>query len=830
MEKGMFKKFLPHLIAVLVFLIIALIYCRPALEGKVVSQHDVTQWKGAMHQSQVFAETHDGKYPLWINSLFSGMPAFQIGYSGNSYIQGFVHNMLTLNLPLPIQFFFLASICFYFLSIILRLKPYVGIRGALAFAYATYNAVIISVGHDTKMWSIAYMPALLGAVILIYEKKYWLGAALTGIFTSVIIGMNHLQITYYLFLVIGIMAISFIIHSIKNKEWKHLIKASAMTLAALAIGILTNAVALFSTYEYQKKTIRGGSSALIDTANKAPVSHTGLDKDYAFSYSMKIAEPLVMLVPRMYGGSSSNEEVSQENSKAVEALRVLPEQLQQQLPLSYYWGGMTRSGDGGTSGPPYAGAIICFLAILSLFVIDKKYKWWALTAIGITIIMSWGYFFKEFNYLLYDYLPFYNKFRAPSMILVVPQLLLAMLATMGVHKYITTTDKKSLLPAFKKGLITTGILFGILFMLYFSFGYVSGSDLDLLKKVREANQPQLYDAVKSFYDGLKEDRKGLMLGDIFRSLGFIAVAALSIFLLLRNKIKPIALTIVLTTFIFIDLITIDSKYLNKDNFEEKTENESVFMKTKQDEEILADTSYYRVFNFAGNRFTENISSYTYNAVGGYHAAKVLIYQDLIEHQLNKQQPNMNVLNMLNTKYFIQKDPRTSLTQEYQVNNDALGPCWLVKDIRFVKDANEEMAALDNFNPKDTAIVQESFKSSIPFMPQYDSTATLTLIKNDNDVINYSINSSTNQFAVFSEVFYDAGWIARIDGKGAPIVKVNYVLRGLAVPAGKHEIEFRFEPQGYIKGRKITSIFSIILLVMVAIGIFMEWRRIKQLQS
>lgn len=413
------------------------------------------------------------------------------------------------------------------------------------------------------------------------------------------------------------------------------------------------------------------------------------------------------------------------------------------------------------------------------------------------------------------------------MIMVVPQLLLAMLAVMGVNTYINTKDKKTLMPAFKKGLITSGIIFGLLFLLYFSFGYMSGNDLGLLKQVRESNQPQLYDAVKSFYDGLKADRKGLMIGDIFRSLGFIAVAALLMLLLLRNKIKPVVLSIVLTLFIFIDLISIDNKYLNKNNYEEKTENESIFGKTEKDNEILADTSYYRVFNLSGNRFSENITSYNYNAVGGYHAAKVLIYQDLIEHQLSKQQLNMPVLNMLNAKYFIQKDPRSGLTQSYQRNDQALGPCWLVKDIRFVKDANEEMAALDNFNPKDTAIVQESFRSSIPFMPVPDSLATLRLIKNDNDVITYTFNATTNQFAVFSEVFYDAGWKAWIDGKEAPIVKVNYVLRGLAVPAGQHEIVFRFEPQAYSKGKKLTSVFSIILLALLAVSIFMEWRRTKQ---
>ena len=839
MNKGLFKKILPHLIAVIIFLVVALIYCKPALEGKVVSQHDITHWKGAIHQSEVYAEKHDGEYPLWTNALFSGMPTFQIGYPGNNFIPGIVHKILTLGLPKPIQFFFLASICFYFLCVVLRINPYIGIMGALGFAYATYNAVIISVGHDTKMWSIAYMPALLASVILIYEKKYWLGAALAALFTCVIIAMNHLQITYYIFLVIAIMTIFYIVGWIKNKEWPHLIKAGGLALAAFIIGIMTNAVSLFSTYEYQKKTIRGGGSELVDSTNLAARAQTGLDKDYALSYSMKVTEPLVMMVPRMFGGSSDKAEVKQENSKAIEEYPVLQQkafqffsqqlpqeqaqrttqQFLQMIPFSYYWGGMTKQGEVGTSGPPYVGAIICFLAILSVFVIEKKYKWWALTAIGLTIVMSWGHYFETFNSLLYEYLPFYNKFRAPSMILVVPQLLLSMLAVLGVNEYIKTTDKKTLLPAFKKGLITTGSLFVVLFLLYFSFDFMSGNDNEFVKGL--ADQPQLYDGTKSFYNGLKADRKALMIGDIFRSLGFIAAVALLVFLFIKNKIKSVGLTISLAALIFIDLITIDSIYLNKENYQESIENESVFQKTKQDEEILADTSYYRVFNFAGNRFQENITSYHYNAVGGYHAAKVLVYQDLIEHQLS-QQPNMEVLNMLNTKYFIQKDPATGLTQAYQKNEDALGPAWLVKGIRFVENANEEMDALNNFNPEDTAIVQKSFRSSIPFVPQHDSTATIELIKNDNDIINYSFNSNNNEFAVFSEVYYDAGWKALIDGKEAPIVKVNYVLRGLSVPAGKHEIAFRFEPQGFIKGRKITSVFSYVLLALLAFGIFMEW--------
>ena len=824
------KKLLPHAVAVLIFLGVAVIYCHPALEGKVVSQGDVTHWKGAVQQSLEFKKIH-GEAPLWTNSMFSGMPTFQIGFGGNNYIPSYAHQVFTLWLPNPIHFFFLACICFYFLCIILRLRPVVAILGALAFAYATYNPVIISAGHETKMLSIAYMPALLGSILLIFEKKYWVGTALTALFTSILISMNHPQIAYYFFMTAGIMTIFFLIRWIKQKEFKHLVIACALTVLGGLTGVLTNAVNILSTYEYQKETIRGGSSALTDSTQLGKKPLTGLDKDYAFSYSMHIAEPLVMVVPRMYGGGSGVEEVSQENSKAIEVLSRSPQEVQQFLgrSMSYYWGGLTDTGI-GTSGPPYVGAIICFLAIIAMFVLDGKHKWWALAAILFSIMISWGSYFKEFNTLLFDYFPLYNKFRAPSMALVIPQLLLPLLAVLGLNKIIETADKKPIWPQIKKGLIATGGLFVLLFLVYLTSDFLSNNDNNTLKQIRDINQPQAFQAVNSFFDALKEDRKGLMLNDILRTFGFMLVAAISVILLVKNKLSGLVATIIILVFSFIDLIAIDNKYLSSSSYLDQIENEGIFQKSKADDEILADKTYFRVFNFGGDPFNDAVTSYHFNSIGGYHAAKLRIYQDLIERQLSKQQPNFPVLNMLNTKYFIQKDLRTGVTQGYQKNENALGPVWFVKHIEFVKNADAEMKALDNFNPKDTAFVQESFKSSVSAMPQYDSTATIILDKNENDIINYSSQSASNQFAVFSEVYYASGWKAFIDNKEAPIVKVNYVLRGLSVPAGKHVIEFKFEPQGYYKGRKITTIGSILLILLLIGGIFMQWRKNKNSKS
>lgn len=648
MNKDLFRKALPHLAAVLVFLIVAVIYCKPTLEGKVLQQSDISHWKGAMHQSNVYNETH-GHTPLWTNSVFSGMPTFQIGFESNNYIPGIVHKIMTLGLPEPIQFFFLAALCFYIMCVILRVKPIVGIMGSLAFAYATYNPVIISVGHATKMWTMAYMPAVLGSIILIYERRYWLGAALTALFTSVMIAMNHPQIDYYLFLAIAVMTIFYVVSWIKAKDWKHLGMAIVFTAAATITGVLTNAVSLLSTYQYQEETIRGGTSSLTDTTSKEKPT-TGLDKDYAMSYSMEVPEPFVMLVPRMYGGSTDGSEVNQDKSKAVEAYQMAGQTIQQalgqqmpaqqaqqyaqqvlqQIPFIYYWGGMTKPGEVGTSGPPYVGAIIVFLAILSLFIIDKKYKWWALTAIALTIVMSWGSYFRGFNSLLLDYLPLYNKFRAPSMILVIPQLLLGMLAVLGVNKIITTADKKTLLPGFKKGLITTGAVFLLLFIMYFTFSFLSKIDTAALQRVRD--QQQVYDALKEFANGLVADRKSLFMMDIWRSLAFIAIAAVTLFLLIKNKIKPLIAGLILTVFVFIDLIAIDLHYLNNDHYIDDMESEANFPKTSFDNAILADTSFYRVFNVAGP-WQENNTSYHFNSIGGYHAAKLRIYQDLIEHRL-----------------------------------------------------------------------------------------------------------------------------------------------------------------------------------------------------
>ena len=831
MKKGLFATLLPHLIAIIVFLLVAVLYCQPALEGKVVNQSDVTHWKGAIHQSQQYQEKH-GEYPLWTNAIFSGMPAFQIGMPGNNLLPWYAHAVFTLGLPKPIQFFFLAAICFYFLCCVLRINPYIGIFGGLAYAYATYNAVILSVGHETKMWSIAYIAALLGAILLIYERrKYWVGAAVTGLVTSVLIAVNHPQIDYYFFLIAAIMTVGYIIRWVRNKDFSHLTKALGFTLVAGIIGLLINSVNFLSTLEYQKQTIRGGSGELAQT--KEGDAKDGLTKDYAFDYSLGVSEPIVMMVPRAFGGSSDKEEVGQEESKAVEAIRNMPQELQQQMPLSYYWGGI-----GGTSGPPYVGAIICFLAIIGFFILDGRFKWWILAACLLAILMSWGKYFLGFNTVLYHYLPLYNKFRAPSMILVIPQLLLPLMAVLTIDKVAREKDKHNFLPYFKNGLIGAGAVIALLFVAYISFDFKSNRDQDILSQVISSGQPQMIEAVRSFFDGLVADRRGLMLADIFRTIGICLAGAGVLYLAIRKTIQPVLIGAILSVLVLIDLLPVNSRYLGKEDYQEPTENEAGFVPNQMDQEILADKSYFRVFNLY-NPFNENFTAYHFNAVGGYHPAKLRIYQELIEKQLSQElnvsattlQTNpagldsarLPALNMLNTKYIIAKDPNTGQTQFKQQNNGALGPVWFVKSLRVVKDAKEEMAAFATLNPKDTAVIQQSFRSQVTGAGNWSAEGTIKLDRNDNDIAEYSSNSNAEQFAVFSEVYYDAGWKAYIDGKEAPIVKVNYVLRGVQIPAGAHKIVFKFEPQDYFRGRQLTTIFTIALLLLIAAAIFFEWR-------
>ena len=818
------KKLLPHVFAIVVFLIVSVFYCKPALEGKVLQQTDVVHWKGMAQNSFEYKDAH-GHFPLWNTHLFSGMPNYHVAMEGKSLLIDF-GKILALGLPKPISFFFLACVCFYILCMSLRTNVVVAILGSLAYAYATYNPVIISVGHETKMLSIAYMPGLLAGLLLLYNKKYIIGLTVTALFASLEIGANHPQINYYFIIIAGFMTIAFIVKWIKAKEWKHLGVALGLALVGGLIGVGNSAMALLTTADYSKYTMRGGKTLEITGTEVKQVKTTGLDVDYALSYSAGKSEFLTFLMPNAFGGSSS--ETFDENSKIVSTLteKNIPEntaiQVASQLPK--YWGGIEPS----TAGPVYFGAIICILFIIGLVVVDNDYKWWILAAAVFGLMMAWGSYFLGFNKFLLEHLPLYNKFRAPSMALVIHQLLFPLMAVLCLQQlFFSTNSKEELSKSFKKILYVTGGVFAVLFLMYLFNDYSNFIDPQILKGYTDP-QTGNNEFGKSIVSALMQERKSMFGSGIFRAIIFAAITLGGLYLYLKGIVKPVVIVGAFIVINTIDLLVIDSKYLNSNNYLESESYETDnFTPTAADNQILQDKDpHYRVYNLVGDRFQESITAYFHRCIGGYHPAKLRIYQDLIESQLSKN--NMRVLNMLDTRYFIipaqQQQQQQPMPATVQRNDSAMGACWFVNEVKFVNGPAEEIKALDNFNPATTAFVDNSFKSVVGNSPAPDPTAKITLASYDNDDIKYTSNAATNQFAVFSEIYYPSGWNAYIDGKKAEYCKTNYVLRGLSVPAGQHSIEFKFEPSSYSNAQMFIYIANVLLWLSIAASIFVFWRK------
>jgi hypothetical protein len=821
MKNNLVKKILPHFIAVLIFLIVSVLFCKPVLEGNVLNQHDVLGWKGMAQNAFDYKEKH-GHFPLWNTNAFSGMPNYQIALDGKSILPD-MNKIFSLGLPDPVHYFFITCICFYILCLSLGLRPVIGILGALAYAFSTYNPVILSAGHMTKMLAIAYMPLLLAGLILIYEKKYWLGLALTTLGTFMEIGANHPQINFYFFLVAAAVTIGYVVHWIRQKEWKHAGIAFGVTAVSALVGVAACSFSFFIGSDYAKHTIRGGQNISIEGDSVKVNKTTGLDTSYAFQYSMTKSEPFVMLMPNAFGGSSANP--LDENSNVIKKLTAkgLPENSAIQVAgaLPRYWGGLES-----TSGPAYIGAIICILALIGFVIVKHPLRWGLLAASVLAILMSWGKFFPGFNVFLFENLPLYNKFRAPSMSLVITQLTLPVIAVLAIQQLFFEPDsRENLKTNFKKILYTIAGLIGLLAILYIAMDYSSPTDGYLAQRLKSMGADD--EIVRTTVTGLKADRSAMFGGQLLRTLAFAALVLGLLWLFMKNTLKPVAIVAILAVVTLIDLLVIDKKYLNEDNYQSKDEMQAEnFTKTAIDEQILADKNLsYRVYNSGGDRFSASdfrVSAF-HKAIGGYHPAKLRIYQDIIERYLYSA-PDPQVLNMLNAKYIIAQNPQNG-QQTVIPNPDAYGNCWLVKNIKFVKDDVEEIQSIGSTNLRDTAIVQQSFSDKIT-QPQWDSASSIALTKFDNDNMEYTADCRSTQFAVFSEVYFPDGWNAYMDGKKVDYVKTNYVLRGLSVPAGKHTVKFVFEPAIYKKGITISYIGSWFVVLFIAGGLFMAWREQK----
>lgn len=815
------SKVTPHLIAIAIFLVVALIYCKPALQGKVLQQGDIIHWKGMAENSFKYKETH-GHFPLWTNGMFSGMPAFQIAQDpSNPFNLIYLHKVLSLFLGKPFQFFFLLCLGFYFLSQVYKVDYRIGIAGALAYAYASFSPILVVAGHESQVLVMAYMPALLGAVLLVYQKKYWVGAALTALFTSLFIALNHLQVTYYFLIVACFMTLYYVIKWVREKEYKHLVKSLVIVGIMGIIGVASNMVILATTYDFSKATMRNGVLNL-DSSNTSTRT-TGLPVDYAFQWSFEKPEVLSILVPNIYGGATGVDGIDKNSNLAKIAINqgASPEDAENfARQTGYQLGGTYWGSQIFTSGPVYLGAVICLLFLFGVIYLKRKDKWWMLAVSILAIIMSWGRFFPEFNNFLFNYLPLYNKFRVPTYTLIIPQLLFPLLSMLALNQLFFIEKDKAY--AWKK-LKVTGIaiagVFLILLMLYSSFDYKGNEASQIESAINQQTDKSQGSALQSAYNALLQDRQSLFASDIIRSLIFIALAFGCIWLYIKDKLKASYAMLAVLLLSSIDILAVGRRYLNDEKFQTKEDQQAQsFTPSAADQQILQDTGYYRVLNLTADVFNDAMTSYFHNSIGGYNPAKLAIYQDLITYQLSGKL-NINVLNMLNTKYVINRGQQGQA--EVQINPGNLGPCWFARQVAYVKDDATAMRALDNNNPADTAIVEEAEKSKIPFAPAFDSTASIHLIKNDNDVITYSSKSNANQFAVFSEIYYDRGWKAYIDDKETPIVRTDYVLRGLAVPAGTHNIRFEFKPASFYNSVIIAIIASAIIWLLLAVAAFVQ---------
>nr|HQU55929.1 hypothetical protein [Chitinophagaceae bacterium] len=625
MNNPLIKKIIPHFLAICVFLIVSILFCKPVLEGNVLNQHDNIGWKGMAQNAFEYKDAH-GHFPLWNPNLFSGMPNYQVAMEGKSVMPNLT-KIFSLGMPKPINYFFLACICFYILCLTLRIRPIIGMLSGLAYAFATYNAVIIAAGHDTQMLATAFLPLLIAGLISIYEKKYWLGLALTTYAAYQQIAANHLQVTYYTLIIAIAITIGYAYTWIKNKDWQHFGKATGLALIAAIIGIAGNALILKTTSEYAKYTMRGGKDINIQGDSVTAAKTSGLDTSYAFEYSLGKAETVTLLMPEAFGGSSAKP--TGENSKVVSKLvgQGVSEgnAIQFASGLPAYWGKLY------TSGPAYLGVFICLLAVMGFVIIRKPIKWALLALTVFGIFMAWGKYFPGFNLFLFEHMPFYNKFRAPSYAQLIPEVALGMMAALTLHQLLFKENSKEIVAQnFKKILYAVGGLFALLTLMYFSMSYSSPNDDAIMSNL--ISQTQNQDIANAVLSGLKSDRSHLFGGQLLRAFGFGLLLAAVLFAFYKNWLKPLTAAIILLLCSSLELIMTSHRYLNEDNFVSADEYQATnFAPTVADQQILQDKDPdFRVFNMSGDRYSESRTSYYHKSIGGYHPAKLRIYQDVIE--------------------------------------------------------------------------------------------------------------------------------------------------------------------------------------------------------
>jgi hypothetical protein len=798
---------LPHAIAVAFFLIVTILFFRPLFfNDMAINQSDINQFLGGSKELRDFRQS-TGEEGLWAGAMFSGMPAYMVNLDWSDGVMVVIKRIISFYLPHPVNSIFLAFLCYYVMLLAFRVRPYLAVAGAIAFGLSSFMIVGIMAGHNARIGAIAFMPLVMAGIHLTFSGKKILGFAVTALGMAMQLRENHLQITYYLAMIVGVYGIVQLIYAIREKKLADFGTTAGILVGAVILATGTVFGQLWAATELARYSQRGPT----ELTTSKDTEGSGLPKSYAFAYSNGILEPMTLLIPNFYGGSSSEALVNDQNSNTLKALsNQTDNRLANQLAQysSAYWGPQP------IATPYYAGAIVVFLFVLGILMADRKYVWWLVPLGILSIMMSWGSSAEWFNYFIFDYLPGYNKFRSVTFSLVIIFFAMPLLGCIGVEKFLQQGISKE---TKKKLLIAFGITGGICLLLFIIPGI-----LDFKKEI-EDQLPAWYQ------NALKSDRKALLRGDAIRSLGFIVAIAIMLFFNVPKK-APMAFFAFLAIMVALDLGIVDSRYFNRDNYVPEAVAGD-FPPSAADSRVLQDKSYYRVFNLNG--FYEAATSFYHNSLGGYSAVRLRRYQELYDSAISREADELiadgqkgpldmskyGVFNMLNTKYIIYgADARQVLE-----NSSANGNAWFPHQILNVNSPNEELSKITQVNTRDVVVVDQSKVKLQDNKVNTDSSASIKFIEKKPYWQKYESESASGGLGVFSEIYYPKGWHATVDGQEVPIYRVDYVLRGLEIPAGKHTIEFTFQPKPYVIGNKVVMTASVLLLIVVVGALFLELR-------
>ncbi|MFI5151036.1 MAG: YfhO family protein [Bacteroidia bacterium] len=824
-----FKKIIPHIAAVLIFIAITLAYFNPLLGGKKqLQQGDIQHYQGMSKEIADYRAQTGGKEALWTNSMFGGMPAYQISVIYHGNLLKYVNNVLMLGLPHPSGYVFLYMLGFFILLLTLKVDPWLSIVGAIAFGFSSYFFIILEAGHNSKAHAISFMAPVVAGFILSFRGKYLLGGALAALFLGLELFANHLQITYYLAIFLVVYSLAEFISSILNKQLMQFMKGAGVLLIAGLLAVLPNITNIWATYEYGKYTTRGGSDLTINENGKSNAGDKtdGLNRSYATGWSYGQGETMTLMIPNFKGGAS--EQIAQHHADALK--EVNNGELKQYVgQMDEYFGDQPF-----TSGPVYAGSIIVFLFVLGLFIVKGPVKWAIAIATLLSIMLAWGSNYMSFTNFFFDHVPGYNKFRAVSMILVIAEFTLPLLGILALDQLLKSSDffhekiKAPFVNFFMENKKAFFISFGLtgglclLFLLmpglndYFkspaAYTGTTGEREQLYGQIVKQAGPE---TTNQLLDGIESARKSIFKSDVWRSFIFITLAAMLVFLYAIDRVHKNVVILCFGLFVLIDMMVVDKRYLNDNSFVPKAQVQTPYTPTAADLQILEDKDPdFRVLNAAVNTFNDASTSYFHKSIGGYHGAKLKRYQELIDFQISKN--NQNVLNMLNTKYIITTGQGQDQQPVVVPNKGTLGNAWFVNEFNLVANADSEITALSHFDPARTAVVDKQFEAQVKGLsPGKDSTSLIRLTHYEPNDLQYETSNKNEGLAVFSEIYYEKGWNAYVNGTLMPHFRANYVLRAMRLPAGNNKVEFKFEPKVYATGEKISMAGSILLLLVCA---------------